>query len=290
MPTRDHEIPLRIIQNQPAVAPVLLRELGYDVPWHTEAVNTSPVMTNCDPKELNSDGAVLLRDGGRNVLAIVVERQIGRDYDKRYSWPAYLTTLRLRLQCPAILMVLCPNEAIARWCATPISIGHPGFDLTPLTIGPSEMPVIVIPAQARAIPEVSVFSARAHGNTEPRTLEAFVEALDATSEKHRLFYYDYVLAGLNEAARKELEGLMSVETYEWQSDFAKKYVGMGREEGREEGRAAEAARNVIAVLQARGFAVSDEERSRITSCTDLATLEKWVPKAVTIERPADLFD
>jgi hypothetical protein len=58
---------------------VLLHELGYDVPWHTEAINTSPVLTNCDPKELNSDGAVLLRDGDRNVLAIVVERQIGRD-------------------------------------------------------------------------------------------------------------------------------------------------------------------------------------------------------------------
>lgn len=95
---------------------------------------------------------------------------------------------------------------------------------------------------------------------------------------------------LNEVARMELERLMSVKPYEWQSDFAKKYVGMGREEGREEGRAAEAARNVIAVLQARGFAVSDDERSRITSCTDLATLEKWVPKAVTVERPADLFD
>ncbi|GAB2512878.1 RpnC/YadD family protein [Nocardiopsis aegyptia] len=93
---------------------------------------------------------------------------------------------------------------------------------------------------------------------------------------------------LNEVARMELERLMSVKPYEWQSDFAKKYVGMGREEGlevgREEGRAAEAAQNVIAVLQARGFAVSDEERSRITSCTDLATLEKWVPKAVTVER------
>ncbi|MBQ1080413.1 hypothetical protein [Nocardiopsis sp. B62] len=83
---------------------------------------------------------------------------------------------------------------------------------------------------------------------------------------------------------------MAVETYEWQSDFARKYVGIGREEGREEGRAAEAARSVVSVLEARGFSISDEVRERIEACADLATLEKWVPSAVTVDRPEDLFD
>ncbi|MFE9245461.1 hypothetical protein [Nocardiopsis sp. NPDC006938] len=95
---------------------------------------------------------------------------------------------------------------------------------------------------------------------------------------------------------------MAVETYEWQSDFARKYVGIGREEGREagleegreagleEGRAAEAARSVVSVLEARGFTVSDEIRERVRRCTDLGTLEKWVPAAVTVDRPEDLFD
>ncbi|USY18853.1 hypothetical protein NE857_26805 [Nocardiopsis exhalans] len=198
MPGQEHEIPLKLVQNQPAMAPVLLESLGFDIPHHTEAINTSSVLTNCDPKELNSDGAVLLRDGARHVMAVVVERQNGRDYEKRLTWPAYLSLLRLRLKCPAVLVVLCPTGALARWCATPIQTGHPGFDLSPLTIGPAEMPLIVDHEQARALPELAVLSARAHGDTDTRTLEAVLEALDATANKNRAFYYDYVLAGLKQ--------------------------------------------------------------------------------------------
>mgnify|MGYP001168676829 CR=1 FL=1 len=290
MPTREHEIPLRLVQNQPALAPALLESLGFEVPRHTEALNTSSVLTNCDPKEFNSDGAVVLRQGTENVMALVVERQHGHDQGKRRSWPAYLVTLHVRLECPTMLLVLCPSEAVARWCAQPIRTGHPGFDLSPLAIGPSRVPKISDEQQARNLPELAVLSARVHGDSDPGPLRAVVEALDSTAEENRAFYYDYVLAGLNEAARKELEGLMTVETYEWQSDFARKYVGIGREEGRQEGRTSEAVKNVISILQTRGFILSAEVRERIESCADLPTLEQWVPAAVKVDRPEDLFD
>ena len=290
MPTREHEIPLRLVQNQPALAPALLESLGFEVPRRTEALNTSSVLTNCDPKEFNSDGAVVLRQGTENVMALVVERQHGHDQGKRRSWPAYLVTLHVRLECPTMLLVLCPSEAVARWCAQPIRTGHPGFDLSPLAIGPSRVPKISDEQQARNLPELAVLSARVHGDSDPGPLRAVVEALDSTAEENRAFYYDYVLAGLNEAARKELEGLMTVETYEWQSDFARKYVGIGREEGRQEGRTSEAVKSVISILQTRGFTLSAEVRERIESCTDLPTLEQWVPAAVKVDRPEDLFD
>ncbi|MBR8740243.1 hypothetical protein [Nocardiopsis sp. MG754419] len=286
MPTREHEIPLRLVQNQPALAPVLLESLGLEVPTHTEALNTSSVLTNCDPKEFNGDGAVVLRDGTENVMAVVVERQHGHDQAKRRSWPAYLVTLHVRLKCPTMLLVLCPTDTVAAWCARPIRTGHPGFDLEPLTIGPGRMPRITGEDQARALPELAVLSARAHGDDDPETLRTVVEALNSTAPENRTFYYDYLLAGLNEAARKEMETLMAVETYEWQSDFARKYVGIGREEGR----TLEAAKNVISVLEARGFDLSATTRERITSCADLATLERWIPGAVRVERPEDLFD
>src|SRR5699024_7341278 len=148
VPSREHEIPLRIVQNQPALAPVLLKEaLDFEVPQYTEAVLTSSVLTNCDPKEWNSDGAVLLRRDGQDVLAVVIERQTGRDGEKRYSWPAYLATLYGRLKCPAVLVVLCPTDSVAQWCAEPIGTGHPGFVLRPLVIGPSGTPVVTDPAR-----------------------------------------------------------------------------------------------------------------------------------------------
>ncbi|MFE1099963.1 hypothetical protein ACFW4K_05550 [Nocardiopsis alba] len=297
MPTREHEIPLRLVQNRPDMAPALLESLGVEVPRHTEALNTSSVLTNCDPKEFNSDGAVVLRDGTENVMAVVIERQHGHDRGKRRSWPAYLVTLHVRLRCPTVLLVLCPTDAVAAWCARPIRTGHPGFDLAPLTIGPGRTPKVTGVERARALPELAVLSARAHGDDDPEALKAMVEALNSTAEENRTFYYDYVLAGLNEAARKELEGLMSVGTYEWQSDFARKYVGIGREEGREEGleegreegRAYEAARSVITILESRGLTLTPHTRRRIETCTDLHTLEQWIPKAIEADTPEDLF-
>src|SRR5690625_7587278 len=62
-------------------------------------------------------------------------------------------------------------------------------------------PMVTDPARARQLPELAVLSAYSHGDTEPRTLWAVVEALDATSPEHRTFYYDYVLDGLGETAR-----------------------------------------------------------------------------------------
>ncbi|MBB6120845.1 hypothetical protein [Nocardiopsis algeriensis] len=50
------------------------------------------------------------------------------------------------------------------------------------------------------------------------------------------------------------------------------------------------ARSVIGVLEARGFTVSGQVRARIRSCTDLGVLEAWVPKAVAVQAPEDLFD
>jgi len=68
--------------------------------------------------------------------------------------------------------------------------------------------------------------------------------------------------------------------YEYQSDFAKKYVAQGHTEGLTEGRTEEAARNVLTVLRTRGFAVPDAVRERILAQKDLERLERWLEKAV----------
>ncbi|WP_238346915.1 hypothetical protein [Nocardiopsis dassonvillei] len=83
--------------------------------------------------------------------------------------------------------------------------------------------------------------------------------------------------------------MTALDTYKWQSDFARKYVGMGREEGREEGRAAEAANSVLLFLDARGLTVPDEVRQRVNSCTDLETLRMWIRRASEVERAEDIF-
>jgi thioredoxin-like negative regulator of GroEL len=62
-----------------------------------------------------------------------------------------------------------------------------------------------------------------------------------------------VSSAQNEAARRALEAMMK--GYEYQSDFAKKYVAQGRTE--------EAARALLTVLRVRGIAVPDTVLERI---------------------------
>ena len=79
----------------------------------------------------------------------------------------------------------------------------------------------------------------AHGETgEGATIAAAVlPAIQKLDDRSR-FYHDLVYHSLNEASRRALEVLMK--GYEYQSDFAKKYVAQGRAE--------EAARAVLMVL------------------------------------------
>ena len=46
---------------------------------------------------------------------------------------------------------------------------------------------------------------------------------------------------------------------------------------------------MLIFLEARGIAVDDEARERITGCTDLEQLELWVRRSVTAETVDDLF-
>jgi hypothetical protein len=69
--------------------------------------------------------------------------------------------------------------------------------------------------------------------------------------------------------------------YEYQSETARRYY--------REGSVTTAAANVLAFLEARGIAVTNDQRERITGCEDLDTLNSWVRKAATITSADELF-
>ncbi|WP_306361629.1 hypothetical protein [Nocardia sp. CC227C] len=77
--------------------------------------------------------------------------------------------------------------------------------------------------------------------------------------------------------------------YEYQSDFARKYIAEGRSEGRSEGRAEGEAMAVLTVLEARGIPVSVEVRGRVLGCGEVARLEEWLRRAVTVATAEELF-
>ena len=63
----------------------------------------------------------------------------------------------------------------------------------------------------------------------------------------------------------------------------------GREQGLEQGRAEGEIEAILAVLDARGLEIPSEARERISRCSDLRLLDKWIRKAVTVTSVDELF-
>jgi hypothetical protein len=78
--------------------------------------------------------------------------------------------------------------------------------------------------------------------------------------------------------------------YEYQSDFAKKYIALGRDQGRAEGWRIGRVKSVLLVLQARGIEVPHVVRERIVAEQDLDRLERWLMRAVVVASIAEVFD
>ncbi|MEU8268205.1 hypothetical protein AB0B89_13655 [Sphaerisporangium sp. NPDC049002] len=151
--------------------------------------------------------------------------------------------------------------------------------IAPMVVGPGAVPVVTDPAEAVDAPELAVLSAVAHGGgieAQP-VLEALLAALAVVDVQRARLYADFVLMALPEVARKHMEVLMAVGTYEYQSDFAKKYVAEGKAEA------------IFIILSGRGIPISAETRSRIVACTDPTQLDAWIQRAATAVAIEDLF-
>jgi hypothetical protein len=288
MPSTLHQALIELFRERPELAPDLLADtLGLPVPEYQDAVVVSGDLTDLTATEYRADAAVMLTDAGLTVMAVVVEVQPGRDIDKPWTWPVYLTTLRARLRCPTVLFVVCVDPGTARWCSKPIDLGHPGWQLRHIVLSPERVPLVTDPETARRAPELTVLSALAHANHPDwdKVAHALADALTMVKDNQVALYTDVAAMALPEAARRTLEAMMRTRTYEYQSDFVRRHVFQGRAEGRVEGE----ARAVLGVLEARGIPVSDEARERITACTDLDELDAWVRRAVTVTSVDELF-
>lgn len=217
MPTPTHEAWAEMVRADPAVAAKLLGGLlGVAVPTFISARLESADLTHLQPTEFHADAVVaLVDDDGEPAPAIVVEVQRSCDPDKTFSWPVYLTTVRSRLRCRTMLVVLAPDAATARWCRRPIDTGHPDCVLRPLVVGPDEIPVVTDPEVVSEQPWLAVLSCLAHHDHEHRdeVLDALLEGTKSLEDADITHNIGVVLAELPELARKHLEGLMATSTY-----------------------------------------------------------------------------
>src|SRR4051812_45696726 len=139
MPSRRHEALVKMFQDRPEfAADLLVDHAGVTVPAFQDARLSSGDLTDIAPTEFRADAVVTLDVAGKPVYAVVIEVQLSRNQRKRYVWPAYVGTLYARLECPVLLLVVCHDQSVARWCARPIVVSDPGMVLTPVVIGPDQ--------------------------------------------------------------------------------------------------------------------------------------------------------
>jgi hypothetical protein len=287
MPSYLHKVLVKMVQERPTlVADLLVGPLGIGVPAFESAHLSAGDLTDVAPTEYRADAVVTLNVADRPVFAVVIEVQLSVNARKRYVWPAYVATLYARLECPAMLLVLCPNPAVAGWCAQPIVVSDPGLALTPVVLGPEQVPVVTDTWVARRHPELTVLSALAHGGeADPSVFIALFAALDVIDLDQATLYIDLVLKVLPAAARVWLEEFMTTTPFRYQSDFARRYFGQGEAKGKAEGKASA----LLAILDARDIPVPDDVRADITACTDLDQLDAWIRRAATAEKVEDVL-
>lgn len=287
MPSHLHEALLLLFRNRPTLAAELLRDaLHLELPAYTEARIDSADLTDIQPAEYRADLVVLLSDG-TPVLGIVVEVQLSPDERKRFVWPVYVANLRARLECPVCLLVVTADEAVARWAGKPVEMGGSNRFM-PLVLPPAGIPEITDEAQAHSDPELAVLSAMAHGQDADTSksaqiaLVAQLASLGLDEDRCKL-YVDLILTSLSEAARRELL-TMDPAKYEYQSDFAKRYIALGRVEGR--------AALLVKLLASRFGRLASEVQARIegASIVELDAIGDRLLSAQTLQEALEPLD
>jgi len=292
-----HEALIEVLRDHPHVLVGLLGGVQAGVvPAHDHVENVRADLGSALPRELRADSSLRFERNGAAVLTLVLEVQLAIDPDKLFVWPAYLTSVRLRDRCPALLVVITVDRIVATWARKPIELG-PGVTIQPLVIGPDEIAPILDLDEARREPERAVISALAHARDadEARSVQVAATAIQAAlglPGDRGVGYYDLILASLGEGPRRALE--MLIGNYQLQDEGLRKAWAGGKNEGKAEGKAEGEAKGkaegVLAVLGARGLSVSSAERARILGSADIVELDRWLRAAVTAANTEDIFE
>jgi hypothetical protein len=247
------------------------------------------------PTEYRADTVLSLREsvGTTPTMMLVVEVQRSKDEGKCYSWPLYVAETYGRFRCPTNLVIFCEDEKTAEWAREP----SPGFMqncFRPIVIGPAQVPKLTSAAGISKKPGLGLLSLLFHAEAieSPEIAKETLKSLLQLSEKtNRTLYVDMVFFLLQHLNQQELQTLREVimstaPKYEYKSDFFKSLIQEGKTAGKAEGEALA----VLRTLRRRNIASSEEQRQRILSCTDLATLEAWAERAYDISHIDELWE
>jgi hypothetical protein len=131
----------------------------------------------------------------------------------------------------------------------------------------------------------------AHGRADVMTAAAIgaaaAKAIQRLTEEQRMLYSLLIEANLSEAARKAVEMQPGLEKFF--SEAQRRNFERGRAEGKARGKAEGEAAALLKIVTRRGLTLSAEQRRRIMGCTDVAMLERWLDRALSVSSVAELL-
>ncbi|MDJ1133882.1 hypothetical protein [Streptomyces iconiensis] len=255
-------------------------------------------------------------DGGTPTL-LAIEAQSEPSPKKAASWAYYTSHLHAKHNCTVLLVVVCHDKATVEWAAGPHRLGSADWTIltvTPLVLGPGNVPLILDADEAAKDLPMATFAAMTHGKSPdaPAILDALARALGRADVESRNYYSELLESGLgNTPAQRTWRKIMKVNgsyfpgrgTLVEETFLEGKAAGLAEGEARGEargevkgeargeakGRAAERARMVLYVLDNHGVTVSDGIRKLVSDCTDLDVLDQLLERAFTVTRAEDLL-
>jgi hypothetical protein len=287
MPGSWHDSAIALFTEEPKLAVDLVaavtreRQPWGDLPARVEAPN----FNDRPSTDFEADAVITVGPARDPVRGIIVEIQRQWVDTKPLQFARYAAALWNFLRCSVDVLVICPEDNLAARYARPVPTKLRGYTHYPITVSPSDVPMITDPEDAASRPAMAALSVAFHGEVGG-VCEAFTVALGHLPPGDAAKYHEHAYNMSPFLVRKFLETLMASTAWPVYSPFAQEHFGKGKEAGRTEGE----ADAVLRVLEARKLDVTPSERERITDCGDIAQLQAWVTRAVTIERTSDLFE
>ncbi|MFC9755584.1 hypothetical protein [Streptomyces sp. NPDC056921] len=287
MVSSPHEAMHRIFQEYPGLFSRVSEVLGVDIPPPTSATALPTDLTEARPVERRVDTLLRIETEHDGPFLLAIEAQGKKDPRKTASWPYYVSYLHNRYGLPVLLLVVCQDHTTAEWAARPISIGIRQWQtlaLSPLVAGPHNMPVITDVAEARKDLALATLAAITHADNPDvgAILKTLSAALRDTPEAIADPIVELTAQGLgNRPAAQQWRNLVAVDLSFYKSPLSEEIRDEGRAEGRAEG--------LLLVLEARGIALADGTREKITSCDDPQLLRQWLNRAATATTIEDVF-
>jgi hypothetical protein len=162
-------------------------------------------------------------------------------------------------------------------------LGTPASVLEPLVAGPGSIPLVTDVEDASARPWLALLSALTHCRTDHarRVLGVLADALPSLDQDLATLYADIALASFGDAMHQHLERLRVSGKYNFQSEFARQYVGRVSAEAE--------ATALLTVLASRGMPVAPEVCDHVMGCQDREQLTAWLKQAANAGSIDEVF-